>query len=138
MNEIIKDKITQIKEYVTHLEEMKPSSLEEYIEDVKTKAACERYVEKIMEATVDLAFLIIKDKKFKSPEDDVQAFSILEDNKIISLELAKRLQAAKGMRNFLAHEYGEVDDEIVFHAVSELLNPDVTEFINNIEQHEKR
>ena len=38
------------------------------------------------------------------------------------------------MRNILAHEYGEVDDEIVFNAVTEELEKDAIEFIKNIKK----
>lgn len=56
MNERIKDKIEEIEKYLDELVEISPSTLDRYIEDFKTRAACERYTEKIIEAVVDLAF----------------------------------------------------------------------------------
>jgi len=38
------------------------------------------------------------------------------------------------MRNIIAHEYGEIDDEIVFNAITEELIKDVGEFIKGIER----
>jgi len=134
MNKRIKDKAEELENYLSELEEFTPSSFEDYINDAKTKAACERYAEKIIEAIVDLAFLAIKEKKLKMPEDDKQAFSILADNKIISVELASKLKDAKGMRNILAHEYGEVDNEIIFEAISQELIKDAREFIKEVEK----
>ena len=104
---------------------------EEYIQDLKTKAACEHYFEKIIEACEDLIFLVIRDKKFDIPEDDL-AFDILYKNKIISSEVAEKLKDAKGMRNIIAHQYGKVDDEIVFHAITDELEGDVRKFIKEI------
>lgn len=132
MNERITSKIEEIETYLEELEKIVPDSFEEYKIDFKTKAACERYAEKIIEAIVDLAFLVIKKEDYKMPEDDKQAFEILSENKIISEEFAKKLKEAKGMRNILAHEYGEVDDEIVFNTISEELVKDAKEFIKNI------
>ena len=74
MKERIKDKITQIEEYLSDLSESVPETLEEYKINQEKKAACERHFEKIVEATTDLAFLIIKQNKLKIPEDDVGAF----------------------------------------------------------------
>ena len=72
------------------------------------------------------------------PEGDEQAFDILIKNKILSLELGKKLQDAKGMRNFLIHQYGEVDDEIIFNAINEELEKDIAEFLNKIEENLKK
>ncbi len=132
MNERIKDKIEEIEKYISELLEIKPDNLESYINDFKSKAACERYAEVIVEAVIDLAFLSIKEKKLPSPENDLEAFDTLAKNNIISAELADRLKDAKRMRNILAHEYGKVDDEIVFNAIKNELEGDAKDFIKSI------
>jgi uncharacterized protein YutE (UPF0331/DUF86 family) len=132
--ERIKDKIGEISEYLEQLELFLPESIEEYNRDFKLKAACERYFEKIVEATVDLAFLVIKSKKMRIPKEDVEAFILLANKDIISMELANRLRKAKGMRNIIAHEYGKIDNEIVFNSITEELKRDVTEFIEIIKE----
>ena len=133
----IKDKIKEIEEYVDQLKEMVPESLEEYKSNREKKAACERYVEKIVEAVTDLAFLIIKTKKMRIPEDDADAFTILLENKIIDNGLAMRLKNAKGMRNIISHQYGKVDDEIVFEAITEDIDRDVRIFIDKAKTTDK-
>jgi len=127
----ITDKIKEIESYLQELVEIMPISLEEY-RQIKNKAACERYFEKIIEAVVDLSFLVIKDKGLKIPEDDKRAFDILAGEKIISIQLAEKLKDAKGMRNLISHEYGSVDDETVFSSITEELEKDVIEFIKDI------
>lgn len=134
MNERIKDKIENIEKYLDELLEIIPEDFKEYKKDFKTKAACERYFEKIVEAVVDLAFLFIKEKKLKLPEEDKQEFDILFEEKIISSDLSKKLKSAKGMRNLIAHEYGYVDDEIVFNSITEELERDITDFIKQIKK----
>ena len=132
MDERIDDKIKEIETYLSQLSERVPANLEEYKSDFFSKAAFERYAEKIPEALVDLAFLVVKDKNLDAPKDDNGAFVILAKNNIISVELSEKLQDAKGMRNIIAHEYGKINDAIVFHAVSEELVKDSREFINSI------
>ncbi len=125
----INEKKEEIEKYLGELEKFIPGNLEEYKNNLEKRRICERYFEIIVEALVDLAYLIINENKFKSPENDEQAFDILKDNKIISDELAEKLKDAKGMRNIIAHEYGKVDDELVFEAVANELINDAEEFI---------
>ncbi len=133
-NERIKEKINEINKYLNELESIRPNSLEEYSKDLKEKAACERYFEKIIEAVIDLGFLIVKTKSLEGPEDDRDLFDILEKNKIIDSNLAKRMQEGKGMKNFISHQYGEVNDELVFNAITKELENDVKNFIEKIQK----
>lgn len=134
MNERIKEKIDEIGQFLEELENSLPEDFEEYKTDYKLRAIGERYFEKIIEGVVDLAFYIIKEKNLKQPEEDKQAFEILSKEKIISESLADKLKDAKGMRNILAHEYGRIDNELVFHSLVEELIPDVQEFIKALEK----
>jgi len=128
----IADKINEIYKYLGEFGNIKPSRLEDYKSSIEKKAACERYFEKIIEAVTDLAFLMIKNKKLRIPEDDIDAFDILLENKIIDSELAAKLKNAKGMRNIISHQYGKVDDEVVFEAITEELDKDIDNFLEKI------
>ncbi len=131
-NKRIDDKIKGIEEYIQELEEIVPLNYKEYKQNFEKRAACERYFEKILEAVIDLAFLVAKENDFKVPEEDKQVFDILVEENIISEELAIKLKEAKGMRNVLAHQYGEVNDELVFESISEELTKDTLGFIKSI------
>ena len=89
-------------------------------------------MEKITEATVDLAFINIKENNFQIPEEDTQAFEILADKNIISKKLADKLKDAKGMRNIIAHQYGNLDDQKVYESLVHELIDDISEFISQI------
>lgn len=134
MNSRIQEKIGEIEKFLEELESSLPEDFEEYKTDYKLRAIGERYFEKIIEGIVDLAFLVIKEKNLKQPEEDKQAFDILANEGIIKNSLADKLKDAKGMRNILAHEYGRIDDELVFHSLIEELIPDVQEFIKSIDK----
>lgn len=132
MNARIKDKIAELEKYLAELDPILPSDFEEYEHNLEKKAACERYFEKIIEAAVDLAFLVVKERGRPIPEEDKEAFDLLFKEKIISLATATRLKEAKGMRNLLAHEYGLVDDTIVFESITEELREDLKKFIEEV------
>ncbi|MBS3083882.1 DUF86 domain-containing protein [Candidatus Pacearchaeota archaeon] len=128
----ISDKIEEIEGFLSQLEEIKPSTLEEYEKDFKAKAACERYFEKIVESIIDLAFIFIKGKEIEMPEDDESALDTLVRNSVITDNLAKKVKEAKGMRNIIAHLYGSVNDELVFEALDSEIIFDVNEFLSSI------
>ena len=132
MNQRIQDKINEIELYLKELESIKPPALEKYENDIKEKAACERYFEKIIKATIDLAFLVIKTKSLETPEDDKDAFNILMQHEIIDESLCNNLKNAKGMKNIIAHQYGKVDDKLVFESITHELIEDVDKFIDKI------
>lgn len=133
MNSRIKDKIKQIEQYLDELLDIFPASFEEYKSSLLIKAACERYVEKVIEASVDLSFIIIKFKNFDIPEDDADAFRILCEKKVIGKKLSENLKDAKGMRNIIVHEYSKINDKIVFDSINDKLEKDIIQFIDRIE-----
>ncbi len=129
--ERIEDKIEELENYLFDLDEIVPESFERY-KDKEKKAACERYFEIIITAVVDLAFLFTKKKDLKTPEDEDDVFSVLLNNDIINKELSKSLREAKGMRNIIVHQYGEINDELVFESIKDELGRDVKAFISSI------
>ena len=127
----IKDKIRQIQKMIQELNSIMPKSFKEYL-DIKTKAACERYSENMIQAQTDLAILTLKEIDAKLPEEDLNAYDILEREKVISKELKEKLKKAKGMRNIIAHEYGKIDDKIVYRTLKEILIEDTISYIDHI------
>ncbi|MBT5023276.1 DUF86 domain-containing protein [Candidatus Woesearchaeota archaeon] len=132
MNQRIKDKISEVEQFLTELESFIPSKFIDYSHDLKTRAACERYFEKIIEAVVDLSFLLIREIGAMLPEDEKGSFDSLKNEGIISEKLCNKLKDAKGMSNIIAHNYGSVDDEIVFNSLNEELITDVSDFLDQI------
>lgn len=128
----IDDKLSELETFIEQLHSIAPMNLEKYQMNIEKKAACERFVEKIVEAILDIAFLLIKLKKLRIPEDDADAFSVLLESKIIDDQLATKLKNAKGMRNVIVHQYGKVDDAVVFTSITEELEGDVRKFIEAI------
>jgi len=130
----ISDKISEIEKFLEELESSLPTNFEEYKRDYKIRAISERYFEKIIEAIIDLSFMIVKEKNLKQPEHEKQVFDILKNEGIISEILATRLKDSKGMRNIIAHEYGKIDDELVFGFITKEIIRDANEFIDLIKK----
>ena len=60
--------------------------------------------------------------------------NILLENNIIDIDLATKLKKAKGMKNIISHQYGNVDDKIVFESITKKLERDAREFIKNVKK----
>ncbi len=130
----IDDQIEELEGYLEEFQNIEVPDIEEYKKNFEIKAVCERYFEKIIEPIIAIAFLIIRMKKFTSPESEEHAFTILSNNKIISEEFAKRLKDAKDMRNRIIHNYITVDDSIVYHAVTEEIIKDAEDFLEAVKK----
>lgn len=128
----IEDKIQSIQKFIEELEEVLPLDYEKYQSDLSKKLASERAFEKIIEGVNDLAILWIKEKRLQLPSEDEKAFEILASAKLIREELAKKLKQAKGMRNILAHQYDNLDEEIIFEALKEKIIKDAEEFLKEL------
>ena len=127
-------KIKDIERYTDDLLSFKPETLEEYEANSMKRAACERCCEKISEAIIDLAILLIRFKEINYVDEDEKAFSVLLKNNLINESLYKRLHNLRGMRDHLAHRYGEINNEIVFNAIDNELEKDISEFLDIIEK----
>lgn len=130
----VDDKIKEVEEYLDELELIIPDNLDEYLDNLEKRLACERAFEKIIEAVNDLAILFLKQERFELPTEDIKAFEIIASKRMISSSLALDLKQAKGMRNFLAHQYDEIDDEKVFNALNNKISNDINEFIEGIKR----
>ena len=130
----IREKIEDIERFLAELKQIAPKTLQEYQNSLEKKAACERYIEKIIEAILDLSFLVIKLHHWRTPKDENDAFLLLHQKEVIDQELVAKLKAAKGMRNILVHQYGNIDDAILFQALTKELTIDSSAFIKAAKQ----
>ena len=112
-------KLDEMDRYLHELEELMPSSEEEYVQDLKTKRACEKTVQLAIETVIDMTQMIVSDNRLGVPKSEDDLIDILETKKIISKELFAKVKEMKGFRNILIHKYGEVDDALVYQFLTE-------------------
>ncbi len=130
MKKRIAEKCEEIELYCEQLREILPDTFSQYDASFEKRAACERFFEKIVEAALDLAHLIVRAKRKVTGSTDKDAFEALAESGIVSEGLATRLQDAKGMRNIIAHRYGTINDQWVFQSLRHELLSDVLEFVD--------
>lgn len=66
---------------------------------------------------IDLCHLFVTGLKLGLPAEEEDLFEKLAFAGVISPSTKEMLKRMKGFRNILVHEYGEVDDRIVYEAV---------------------
>lgn len=122
MTKIIKkqffDKIQNLDEYINYLEKISKETKNNkrlFFADFHLFGTAERYLQLAIQALMDLAQMVIIEEKFKRPEENQEIISLLYEKKIISRNLASRLDGIVGFRNILVHEYGKIDKEKVYN-----------------------
>jgi uncharacterized protein YutE (UPF0331/DUF86 family) len=84
-------------------------------------------LQRAIEATIDIAMHLCAVFKFGVPQSSREAFDLLEENKVVSKELAKRLKAMVGFRNIAVHDYQAINLEILKNIIEKNLS-DFLEF----------
>ncbi len=70
-------------------------------------------LQRACEASIDLAMHVVRVKGIGLPKESRDAFSLLEQNKIITSDMAKRLKSMVSFRNIAVHDYRALDWIIV-------------------------
>lgn len=107
-------KIDNLDGYLMELEMIAPKSYGEYEKNIEKKRACERLLQIAIEAAIDVSRLLLKGLRLGLPADEDDIFSRLQSHGVLSVDMVKSLRMMKGARNILVHEYGKIDDRLVF------------------------
>ncbi len=70
-------------------------------------------IQRACEASIDLSMHIIAEQKLGVPQHSRDAFTILNEKKIISDEIAMSMRAMVGFRNIAVHDYQTINMSIL-------------------------
>ncbi len=110
-------KLAELDGYLNELSQIAPSSFDEYVRSIEKRRACERLLQISVEVVIDICAMLVQSLKLGLPAEEDNIFEKLVRAGVISDEVAKTLKRMKGFHNILVHEYGQVDDRIVFDTV---------------------
>ena len=128
--ERILSKIDELDGYVRDLQSIAPADFVTY-RQVEKKRACERLLQIAIQCVIDVCSLLVSGLRLGLPAEENDLFEKLERAGILSSHMKEIVQKMKGFRNILVHEYGAVDDIIVYQAAATELK-DFTEFKKEI------
>jgi len=109
-------KLDELDGYLAELRSIAPERFEDY-QRVEKKRACERLLQVSVEAVVDVWALLVAGLRLGLPGEEDDLFEKLAGRGVISPPVAGTLKRMKGLRNLLVHEYGRINDELVFTTV---------------------
>jgi len=109
-------KIDTLDGYLRELRAIAPASFEEY-QGIEKRRACERLLQVSIEGVIDICGLVVAGLRLGLPGEEDDLFEKLAQAGIISRAIRETLRGMKGLRNILVHEYGGVDDRIVYEAL---------------------
>lgn len=130
--ESIIKRITFIVEELKDLSEYKDIDWQTYNEDRKRRKELERTIENIVNATIDVAKLLLAGEEIVIPDTYLQIFLKLKELNFVNEEDARSITKSIRLRNLLAHEYLDLR----WPTVKEFINmgwKNIEKFINNIQ-----
>ena len=91
-------------------------------------------LQRAVQATIDLATHIVSTEGYGLPETVGESFTLLEQQGLITSDLAERLRKMVGFRNIVVHHYETIDPQIVEAIVRKHLG-DLNEFSRIVVEH---
>jgi len=123
-------KLDELDGYVRDLRTIAPQDLTAY-RQIEKKRACERLLQIAIECIIDISNLLVSGLRLGLPAEEDDLFEKLEQAGLFSSQMKETARRMKGFRNILVHEYGTVNDTIVYQAVTTELG-DFAEFKREI------
>ncbi len=114
-------KIDVLDRYLKELREILPTSFGEY-KKIEKRRASERLLQVSIECVIDICGMLVTGLRLGLPAEEDDLFEKLEQAGLISSSRKQSLKKMRGFRNILVHEYGEVDDTIVYDVLQNNLN----------------
>ena len=107
-------KLDELHGYLGELRQIVPESYARYVESVEKRRACERLLQIAIECVIDVCALFVSGLRLGLPAEEDDLIDKLEEAGLISSDMARVLKRMRGFRNILVHEYGRVDNALVF------------------------
>lgn len=130
--ELINRKLVLIGQDLEELASLSRKSKSDYLGDRINEAAAERYLERMIGRMIDINFHVLVESGKAPPPDYYQSFVKLAELGVYEHEFAERIARAAGLRSRIAHEYDEIDADLVYEAII-AAGKDVPEYIQTIQ-----
>lgn len=110
-------KLDDVDGYLVELRSIAPERLEEYLKGIEKRRACERLLQVCIDGAIDVCALLVTGLRLGLPGEEDDLFEKLAGRAVISRPMGATLRRMKGLRNILVHEYGRLDDALVFEMI---------------------
>ena len=118
--EIINERLQEINENITLLEELKTIPFDRFRNDPKTFKCAERCLEISIQCILDICHHIIVDNNWPRPKDNKEAILTIGQKGVIPPDFADHILPMAGLRNILVHEYFKIDQKRLYDHLQNL------------------
>lgn len=117
--ELISKKVNLIRYHLERIFLKSNISLDEFLNDVDSKDIVCHNLFILLQNIIDICSHIISDEGLEEPAFYSDMADILAKGKVIREDLKQPLKNMIGLRNIIAHQYGDIDFNIIYKIVKE-------------------
>jgi uncharacterized protein YutE (UPF0331/DUF86 family) len=131
--ERIRHKIGRIREHLALLRSIKDECTERFVTDPIYRGALLHYLYLLSDSCIVLAEMVIKNRGLRVSQSYAENFDILGESDVLDKKFAYEFARIAGFRNFLSHDYENVDGAFVCGQILARLD-DVDSFIDQVKK----
>ena len=128
---VLAAKIAAVSDAVARIRQVLPPTTEEFRRDRTAREIVTLNLFVGLQECLALATHWLADEGWSVPNSYADVFRALADHGVINEGLARRLVAASGFRNLVAHQYGVIDADRL-HAIASADLADLLEFCREL------
>lgn len=106
---VVARQLAAVRDAVARVREVLPPSVDAFEDDRTAREVVVLNLFVGIQTCVDLATHWLADEGWGVPQGYAEIFLALADHDVVSSDLARRLVAAAGLRDLIAHQYGRID-----------------------------
>jgi uncharacterized protein YutE (UPF0331/DUF86 family) len=103
------------------LEELRNYEIDKFLTDLKLLSIAERNIQVCTEFIVDFSSYILSKLKVEVPDTYREIIRKVREEGIIDENLEKKLQEIVGLRNIIVHMYADIDAEIIYDNLEDII-----------------
>ncbi|MFD5853870.1 DUF86 domain-containing protein [Cytobacillus pseudoceanisediminis] len=130
VSDLIKNKISKIEYYIKRIQE-EYDNTPENLENCTKQDSIIYNLQRVVEASNDIAMHIIASKKLGLPQNSMDAYSILKNEEILSPEIFQKMKTMLDLINSAVYAPHEIDLELLKNNLENHLS-DLLEYTNTI------
>jgi uncharacterized protein YutE (UPF0331/DUF86 family) len=109
----IEKKVARIEYYVKLLDDYKSDCKKRFLNDPMFEGALLHYLYLVSDGCIVLSQMVLKEKKINYAQSYFEAIDLLGEKEIIPKDFAYEFAKIASFRNFLAHDYEEIDHIVI-------------------------
>ena len=128
---VVERRLAKILEEVEFLKSIRMQDIEVFLKDGKSLRSTAKAIETIAQSIIDISSHLVAQNHWGVTDTYRTTIALLAKNQVIPTDLSNNLQQVIAMRNILVHQYLDVDFQIVWESLDELVK-DAPKFIRAI------